>query len=244
MASVQKYTSIKGKTTINALSVYTQSLQLYLDTGNSASYSGSGSTWNDLSGFGRNATLFNTPTYSSNFGGYLAFDDASAEYATAPNLGNLSNWTVEAWFRLTSSLSGKVTAIISNEFDLINKLNFSIGTNNAPTNYNLTAGFFDGQWRNVTGVTPSINTWYQIAGTYDGSTLRQYLNGVANGGTLNYAGNPQSGGVVRIMRRWDTDTSAGNLVKGDLAIVRIYSTALSSNIILNNFNVNRARFSI
>jgi hypothetical protein len=38
--------------------------------------------------------------------------------------------------------------------------------------------------------------------------------------------------------------SAGNLVKGDLAIVRIYSTALSSNIILNNFNVNRARFSI
>lgn len=225
-------------------SFVTANLIVYLDSGNSSSYPGSGSTWYDLQGVANNATLFNTPTYSSSSGGILQFDDASLEYGTIPNIGNQINWTVECWFRLTTSLSGKVSSIVSNQFDLSTKLNFSIGTNNAPTNYNLAVGFFNGAWRNTAGFTPSTNIWYQVVGTYDGTTIRQYVNGAANGGTLTYSGTPQSGGEVRLMRRWDDTLSAGNLVDGDLAIVRIYSSALSSSEVEQNYNSNKSRFGL
>jgi hypothetical protein len=218
------------------------SLLVYLDSGNLLSYPTTGSTWTDLAGGNNNATLFNSPTYSSNYGGILSFDDVSLEYGTIPNIGDLSNWTVEVWFRLATSLTGKVTSIVSNQFNLVNRLNFSIGTNNAPTNYNLAVGYFNGAWRTTTGFVPQTNVWYQVVGTYDGSTIRQYVNGSASGGTLNYVGTSQSGGEVRLMRRWDETLSSGNLVDGDLAIVKIYNTALSGPQILQNYNDTYTRF--
>jgi hypothetical protein len=51
-------------------------LQLYLDAGNPASYPGSGSTWTDLVA-AKAFTLYNSPTYSSNNGGYLNFNPAN-----------------------------------------------------------------------------------------------------------------------------------------------------------------------
>jgi hypothetical protein len=215
---------------------------VYLDAGNNLSYSGSGSIWYDLEGVSNNATLINTPTYSSNYSGILSFDDVSSEYSTIPDIGDLNTWTVEVWFRLSSSITSKVSSLVTNQFNGVNKLNFSIGTNNAPSSYNLVVGFYDGAWRNTTGFAPSLNTWYQVVGTYDGSVLRQYVNGVASGGTLNYVGTPQSGGEVRLMRRWDSTVTSGNLIDGDLSIVKIYNTSLDSTQVLNNYNENAARF--
>jgi hypothetical protein len=217
-------------------------LLVYLDSGNPASYPGTGDVWTDLQGGDDNATLFNSPTFSSSYQGILQFDDASLEYATIPDLGNLSEWTVEVWFRLTSPLTGKVTSIISNEFDLVDRLNFSIGTNNAPANLNLSVGFFDGTWRTTTGVVPQVGVWYQVVGTYDGSVVRQYVNGVASGGTVNYVGTPESGGEVRLMRRWDLTAIASNLVDGDLAIVKIYNGAISDSEVLSSYNSTYTRF--
>jgi hypothetical protein len=212
-----------------------------LDSGNLISYSGTGSTWNDLEGVANNATLFNTPTYSSSYGGILQFDDVSLEYGTIPNIGNLTNWTVETWFRLTSPLTGKVTSIVSNIFNGSN-LNFSIGTNNQPSNANLAVGFYNGSWRTTTGFTPTTNVWYQVVGTYDGTTIRQYVNGNLSGGTLNYVGTPTSGGDIRIMRRWDETLTSSNFIDGDLAIVKIYNRAISGSEVLQNYNDNYTRF--
>lgn len=221
---------------------YSNSLLIYLDSGNPSSYSGTGSTWYDLSGYGNNANLLNTPTYSSSFSGILQFDDASLEYGTFNNLGNLNQFTVEVWFRLTSALNGKVTSIVCNEFNLTNALNFSIGTNNAPTNYNLTVGFYNSGWFNTAGFTPLLNTWYQVVATYDGNILRQYVNGQASGGTLNIIASPISGGNNRLMRRWDSTLSSGNLVDGDLAIVKIYNEVLSPSDILSSYTTTSPRF--
>jgi hypothetical protein len=221
-----------------------EGLLINLDSGNLTSYSGTGSTWYDLVGTANNATLFNSPTYSSSYNGILQFDDASLEYGTIPNIGNLSNWTVEVWFRLTTSLTGKVTSIVSNQFNN-SVLNFSIGTNNMPTNSNLAVGFYNlgsGGWKSTTGFVPVVGSWYQVVGTYDGSTIRQYVNGVASGGTLNTIVSSQSGGEIRLMRRWDEILSAGNFVDGDLSIVKIYNTVLSSSDILQSYNNTYTRF--
>lgn len=224
---------------------YVSPLIVSLDSGNPSSYSGVGNTWFDISGYGNNATLVNSPTYLPNYGGVLQFDNTSLETANIPDLGNLPNWTIEAWVRFTTvplTSFPNATAIISNSYTGGTRLNFSMGTNNAPGNYDVSIGFFDGSWHNTAGFTPVANTWYQIVGTYDGSTLRQYVNGVASGGTLNYVGSPQSGGQTRLMRRWDATPTSGDYCDGDLAIVNIYNTALDAADVLSNYNSNSSRF--
>jgi len=49
-------------------------LVLYLDASNPNSYSGTGTAWNDLSGYGNNFTLVNNPTFNTGNGGYFQFD--------------------------------------------------------------------------------------------------------------------------------------------------------------------------
>lgn len=226
---------------------YQSNLIVYLDAGNSSSYPGTGTTWFDLEGAANNATLVNSPTFSSSYQGILQFDNASLQTANIPDLGNLPNWTIEAWVRFTTiplSSFPYATAIITNTYSGGTQLNFSMGTNNAATSYNVNVGFFDGAWHNTTGFAPEANTWYQIVGTYDGATIRQYINGVASGGTLNYVGTPESGGEVRLMRRWDATPISGNYCDGDLAIVKIYNTALNSSEVLGNFNENKNTFGL
>jgi hypothetical protein len=221
------------------------SLKVWLDSAQSTSYSGSGTTWTNLSNSSANATLFNTPTFNSvDVGGTFTFSKNTYEYATVPNQGDFPVWTVETWAKVNSSLTGQITSIISGQYNLVNKLNFSIGTNRAPDSYNLCAGFYDDAWRNTTGFSPTLNIWYHLVGTYDGSTINFYVNGVLDS-FLNYSGTPASGGEIRIARRWDdVENNIVNFFPGDIAIVRIYSRPFDSSEVLNNFNTERSRFNI
>jgi len=224
-------------------SYVTANLFLNLDAN---SYSGSGVTWSDLSGNGRNATLTNGPTYSGANGGYFHFTDTSFQSAITASVPSLTTWSVECWYRATKSWSAntKVTALVCNEFDLVNKLNYSIGSNNAPSSYNIAGGFYDGSWHTTSGLSPTLNTWYQALVTYNGSIVTQYSNGVSQS-TLTYSGTPQSGGAIRIARRWDNASNvATDFYDGDISIVRIYSGALSSAQVLQNFNAIRGRYGI
>lgn len=241
MGSVEGKVCYGRQSTTPANPVVTSGLQLYLDAGNSSSYSGSGATWTDLSPFGRNATLINSPSYSSANSGSLSFLDTSLQYATVPDIGSLSTWTIEAWANISLSLSGKVTSVVCNQFDLVNKINFSLGTNNAPINYNLALGYYNGAWRTTAGVAPTLNTWTYYAGTYNGTILRQYTNN-AEVATLSYTGTPQTGGEIRIARRWDETTTASNYLRGNISVIRIYNRALTASELLQNYNAQRGRY--
>lgn len=223
--------------------IVTDGLVLALDAGNTKSYVGTGVTWRDLSTTRNNGTLVNTPTYSSTSGGYLSFASASSQYATATNPGSLSTWTVEVLVRFTASYGTKVAMVIGNQYNGASSLNFAIGTINAPTNYNIAVGFFDGSWHNTTGIAYAQNTWVHITGTYDGSVIRQYTNGVQVD-SLNYAGTPTSGGEIRINRRWDDVVSSSNLLDSNVAVARIYNRALTPLEISQNFNALRGRYGI
>lgn len=201
--------------------------------GEPASYPGAGDTWYNLVSGGSNVTLYNNPTWS-NYPGRLTFDPLSSQWGSLPDLGDLSTWTIESWFKLSAPLTGYVTSVISNQFDLATKLNFSMGTNNAPGSYNLCVGFFDGAWHNTAGFAPVIDTWYHVVGTYDGTTIKQYVDGTFLN-QLAYAGTPQSGGDVRIASRWDAQTPPSDFFPGDIGVIRIYDTALTADQVLSNY---------
>lgn len=213
---------------------------------NATSYTGSGTTWPDTSGNGYNATLYNSPTYNST---YFSFGNTSTKYANVSNIGDLNRWTIEAWFRVTGNLSSKeATAVITTVFDIPGVLNtgvinYVIGTPSSYSN-SLMVGFFNGSWHQCTPFTPTVNAWYQVMGTYDGSVLRQYVNGVLNS-SLNYVGvSSANGGDIRIARRWDATVDTLHYFPGDVGIVRIYNTAFDSSQVSTNFNEFRTVYGI
>ena len=66
---------------VSLSTIITTGLVLNLDAGNTASYSGTGTTWTDLSGNGNNGTLTNGTSYSSTNGGVMVFDGVN-DYVT------------------------------------------------------------------------------------------------------------------------------------------------------------------
>lgn len=221
------------------LGIITSGLVFHIDA---LKYSGSGEEWSSLSG--PQGILYNSPTYTSDLPAYFSFDKNTYQYASTSNLENLNTWTIESWFRVTSNLTGQITTVVCNMFDLVSHLNFSMGTNNAPTDYNISVGFFESGWRNTTGFAPTLNTWYHVVGTYDGSTVKQYVNNALNS-QLTYSGTPQSGGDIHIGRRWDSsDTDSINFFPGDISVVRIYDIALTENQVAQNYNAHKKRYGL
>ena len=219
--------------------IVTTGLSLYLDAGNVTSYPGSGSTWTDTIA-SKLFTLYGSPTYSSNNGGYLSFIPASSQYAASSTslTSSLTTWTVEVWHYYTGTNSGGLPCIVTETFPgSTSQINFSIGTN---TSGNLQSGFYNGGWQVTPSYTLTANAWYQIVGTYDGTTNKLYVNNSLVQST-NYTGTPAtSQGGIRLMRRWDL----ANYWGGRLSVVRIYNNALNTTQISQNFNAQRSRFGL
>lgn len=189
----------------------------------------------------RYVTLFNTPTYDAGPPAYFSFDATSLEYGSAQNLGGLSRWTVEIWFRVTSSLTGQTMMIVGNAFNGSN-VNFSIGTNSSPSNYAINTGFFDGSWRTAGSLNPTLNTWYHVIGTYDGNYVTQYVNGVQDG-QLSYVGSPQSGGEVYVAKRWDLGASTDHF-PGDIGLANVYAGAMTAGEVAKRWNATRSTYGL
>ena len=103
-------------------SIVTSGLVLCLDPANLRSYTGSGTTWYDASGNGKNGTLTNSPMYSSSNGGIFVLDgvndyvvlpsqnDAQAPLTGFGSFTGASNnaFTLEMWIK-TSQIAGSIS---------------------------------------------------------------------------------------------------------------------------------------
>ena len=222
-------------------SAITANLLFYLDAGNPASYPGSGVTWYDLAGSGLTTTLYNSPTYSSGNGGYLVFDPTALQYAqTSASLSTLTKWTIEVWHYYNGTYSGSLPCILTEVWSGT-PINFLLGTLSGATAPELQTGFY-GSGFSVTpsGYTLPATGWYQIVGTFDGSTITLYVNSISTR-TNTTSEIPSSSGLgIRLMRRWDL----GNYWGGYLAIVRIYNDALDQSQVAANYNSSKSRFGL
>lgn len=241
-----KFSNFSGPISSFVIQNNLSNLILSLDAGNTASYSGTGSIWHDLSGNNNNFGLINSPIFENNS---IYFNSNYNQYATASDLGNLNKFTIDTWFNLKSlPATGSNPQIITNIYDSDhNYINFTIGFLNSPdilgNNWNsqILGGFFSGFdtfWKFTGGFTPSLNTWYNTALTYDTNNLKLYLNGHIYSSVSCNATALSSNLGVYVGRRWDNP----EFIDADISIVRIWDNALNASQILNNFNASKYRF--
>jgi hypothetical protein len=239
-------------------------LVYHLDAGNPASYSGSGSTWNDLAGSGITATLYNSPTYSSSSGGSLLFNGTTQYAATTSSIATISgtgtSWTIEVFIYYNATNGGVAPCIFANNYLSPNNLNLpqilgaiSPGANisgvSSPSE--LQVGYYV---RNGGAssfyITPeqsplTSGNWYHIVGTYDRSTLRLYINNNLSQSTASTTGTLLSNTIgYSIMSTWSLTNNPTSFWGGNLAILRLYKRALSTEEIDYNWTKNRSRFGI
>jgi hypothetical protein len=224
--------------------IVTDGLVLCLDAGNTKSYIGSG-TWSDISRGGNNGTLTNGPTFSSLNGGSILFDGVndSLTFSNNSNLYFLNNSSY------TLSIFAKIVTSDSTFRGLINREYGSPrnGYNlwfyrDSPTVIAIASERFGGTGQKVTYILLNneecINVWNQYLVTYDGITLKFYLNGIFKHSTLADGNITNTTGTLEIAKR---QTDYGNC---SISNVQIYNKSLSSSEILQNYNSTKTRYGL
>lgn len=219
--------------------IATDGLQLYLDAANTKSYPGSGTVWSDLSGNSSStSSLVNGPTYSSDDGGAIVFD-GSNDYINGPSDSSLytTNITVEAWIRVTANPSDWVRIVGTGG----NTGNRTFGLWYAVDRRLLWQRYGAGDPSLYpTSPTLDLNSWNHVAATTSGNSHVLYKNGAVISVGLN-ANGPWAASNEKI-----TFGFAGfhTYTTGRIASVKLYTTALSKEQILENYNANKARFGL
>jgi hypothetical protein len=216
-------------------SLVTEGLIIYLDANNTSSYAGTGTTWYDLSGNGRHASLISSPSYEGFGGGkYLSFD-GSTNFATIPytitdNLITVSFWYYSKIFSANSFLD----ALISNYTNGISGFDVRL---NSSTTINLAIVIAASESQISIGAITN-NTWYHVAFTYDGATVKTYLDAVFKSST-NVVGTRANGTQICIgTSAYDTNRKA----TCGIPQVMIYNRALSDTEMLQNYNATKGRY--
>ncbi|HYS25277.1 MAG TPA: LamG-like jellyroll fold domain-containing protein [Vicinamibacterales bacterium] len=180
---------------------------------------GSGTSARDASGSGNNGTTSNaTWTTAGRLGGALVFNGSSA-LVTVPGTTSLrlsAAMTLEAWV--------KPTAVNSQWRDVIYKGSddYYLEATSTSSARPAAGGTFAPD--NVYGSSAiPVNAWTHLAATYDGATLKLYVNGTLASSTSQIARIAVSGGPLQI----GGDSGAGQYFAGAIDEVRIYSTAIS-----------------
>ena len=213
--------------------IVTNGLVLNLDAAKVASYPGTGTSWNDISGNNNNGTLINGPTFSGiGKQASIVFDglDGYSNINSSADILSKVSYTKIAWFYPTSFSTGNNI----NSGGVSAQHAFWLAGGNR-----LNAGH-NGTWNYVVSTTVlSLNTWYFGAVTFDTTNgWKLYLNGTqesTSSSTTTFTGT----GEILI-----GSFAGGFLFTGRIAISQVYNRALSSAEVSQNFNALRGRYGI
>jgi hypothetical protein len=229
---------IQGVTLSNTI-VYDSSFNsngalLYLDAGQTASYPGSGTTWTDLSGNGRNGTLISGPTYSRADGGSIVFDGTN-DYVQCSGSLTVTEATFLVWMRRNGPqddydgilYSRSITAATGiSFFGITNKISYT--WNNAVNTYSWDSGL----------TIPDL-TWCMVAVSVTSTTATAYL--CQSSGITSATNTVSHTSTTLDAIRIGQDSLASRYFNGRIATAVIYNRALSADEITQNFNTLRGR---
>ncbi len=220
-----------GLTLVQSPTIITDGLTLQLDAGNTSSYGGSGTTWYDLAGTQQNITLVNSPTFTSGTPSYFTFNGSNQRGSGSGAVLTQTTYTKSVWFYLNGySDNNFVSSDTGGHFMYMaggTKIYSGHSNWGNYQAYQSTAAF-------------SLSTWYNVTLTFnttDGMVL--YINGVQDSTyTANkavYSGNSS----VNI-----ATFGGGNLLNGRISKVYCYNRSLTSDEVLQNYNVDKSQFGL
>lgn len=225
-------------------------IQLYYNPADSNSYSGSGSTITDLSGYNRTGTIVGNPSHD---GTAFTFTD---DYIMPPNMYAAGSTgighTVEAWVRPTAT-----SAIWTDQGTTTpNTDYFTTGAEIYPTGpfYNVNTMLWNGTATTRTGGGIStLGAWINLVRTYNqfagANTSQAYLNGVA-ASPVTFAWVPpwtQTPGNWYLgfgAQSIPTNFSTGAYFAGDYGIIRVYSRPLNQSEVTFNYNAAKSTYGL
>ena len=219
-------------------------LVLYYDPSNSSSYSGSGTTINDLSGNGLNGTMSNISFTSP----YFSYNGSSSQVSVADNSllePGSGDWTMEVWVNQTTSGND----VVLGKFEaggLAADVSYSIRTLGTAYYAQMGSGSGSGSTLFVdsTSYTGTLGTWYQLVYVFTNvaaNTLQTFVNG-SSIGTVSH-------NLASILET-STNLYIGSYNNGEysqwfdgkVGIVRLYSSALTSSEVLQNYNADKFKY--
>jgi len=211
-------------TTVSDNTFNTASALLYIDIGKSASYSGGGTTFTDLSGNSNTGTSSGSPTYSSQYGGYVSLDGSGSQYigtSTSKYNQTYTGKTVFMVARLTGITAGTYRCLFGTAAGTRNFNTYIYSPSSGVYQIHYSANGLGGYSNNI---SLTLGQWFSVAVTHslDG-TVRYYFNGQSVGTNT---------GVT--FSQWVSNGNenigyADNYWNGDIAVCAVYGRALSAN---------------
>ena len=224
----------------SSLSYVENDLVLYYDAGIFASYSGSGSTINDLSKNNRHGTIVGSPAWTSN---YFTF---SNDHIITPDLDQVVTigdeaHSVEVWVYPTDN--GVIASHLGQSAIDGGFHNSIIELVSGQVEF----GLWTGAGITSTGPTGALalNQWHQIVLTYNGhgSPVKGYIDSVLVGQTANVNFSSPMDNLASEFRIAfgaldGTSQGDGSYFDGRFGIARVYGRALTDAEILQNYRRN------
>jgi hypothetical protein len=210
-------------------SVVQSGLSLYLDPGNTKSYPGSGSSVTDLSGNGNTFTFNGTPHLNYGYGG-------SVRYSGAQHLSSSftpsNTWSICIWFNNTSTYNDNNRGLFST-FNVGNFNGCYVATTTSVSDS--LRIWYNSNLATILSYAFSINTWYNLTVTCDGTTLLVYVNGVLVN-TISTATTHADTLAIGVSR-FNTNYWIGNIAQ-----TLVYSRAITPEEVRQNYSAGRGRF--
>ncbi len=221
----------------------TSNLVLWYDPSNSVSYPGSGSTITNLASTSLSGTMSNI-TYTNP---YFAYNGSSSQISVADNAllePGTGDWTMEAWVYLSNSSGGKVILGKFNNGGGSDDVSYSMRISNANVFAQMGDGL--GNYINSTSYTLPLNTWTHVTYVWKNvasNSLETYINGTSIGsvshslGSILNATNPLYIGSYN-------GGEYSQYMNGRIGITRLYSAALTSAQVLQNYNSDKSKYGL
>lgn len=219
----------------------TSNLVAYLDASNSTSYSGSGTTWTDLSSNALNGTISNA-TYSPANDGVFVLSGSTNSYIEIPSTSLLSNKNTASfsiWFNSTRNPSPPYSCILgkSSSAGSYYGVTMLVGS----SGYVTTVKTSNNSSNIDNFLSTNIDTWYNATITIDQSFVKNYINGILVSTSANNSNWSMSNDVTRIGASIDSYWSA---FSGKIGAVLIYNKVLSSTEVSQIFESQKQRFGL
>ena len=209
-------------------------------------YAVSGTTILDQSSNSNNATLVGATHDADN--DQFTFDGVN-DYIRSPNLlsdiGTPDTLTVGAWVKPTAggvvlSITNSTTPVVAYHFSA---LEFVEAGGKPVPNFGL--------W-NGSGITSDsgsaleYNTWYHMVLTYDGTTVKGYINGSEVASATVAYDSPGDGAESNYYLLWgatdSTNMGDGTYYNGNMGEIRTYSSNITADEVLANYNATKSRY--